>query len=186
PGRGLGQGQAVVDVGFQGMQRETSILVPLGTGDLRAVESSAHANLDPLGAEAEGRLHGLLHGPAEGDAALELGGDVLGHELRVELRALDLLDVDVNLAVDELLQLIAELVDLGALASDDDAGTRGIDVDAHLVRSALDVDLRDSGVGEALFQIIAKLEIAMKRLGVSLPRKPAGVPRLVETEPKSV
>src|SRR5205807_7516245 len=136
----------------------------LGAGDLGAVEASAHADLDALGPEAERRLHGLLHGPAEGDAALELRADVLGYELRVELRTLDLLDVDVDLAVDELLQLVAELVDLGALAADDDAGTRGVDVDAHLVGRALDVDLRDSCVGEVVLLIIAKLQIEMQRL----------------------
>src|SRR5262249_34612994 len=114
------------------------------------------------------------------------GGDVLGHQLRVELRTLNLLDVDVDLAVDELLQLVAELVDLGALASDDDAGTGGVDVDAHLVRGALDVDLRDPGVGEALLQVIAELEVAMQRLGVGLAGEPARVPRLVESQPKSV
>src|SRR5207244_4794536 len=122
----------------------------------------------------------------EGDAALQLGGDVLGHELRVELRALDLLDVDVDLAVDQLLQLVAQLVHLRPLAPDDDARPRGVDVDAHLVGGALDVDLRDSGVGETLLQIVAELQIAMQRLGVGLPREPAGVPRLVESEPKSV
>src|SRR5205085_1681453 len=172
PVRGPGQRQAVVDVGLQRVQRKTAVLVPLGARDLRAVEASAHADLDSLGAEAEGGLHGLLHGAAESDAALQLRGDVLGHQLRVELGTLDLLDVDVDLAVDELLQLVAQLVHLGALASDDDAGARGVDVDAHLVRGALDVDLRDSGVGETLLQIVAELQIAMQRLGVGLPREP--------------
>src|SRR6185369_11348613 len=160
--------------------------VPLRARDLGAVQAAADADLDPLRAEAESRLHGLLHRAAEGDAALELRGDVLGHELRVELRTLDLLDVDVDLTVDELLQLVAELVDLGTLASDDDSRARRVDVDAHLVRRALDVDLRDSGVGEALLQILAKLQITMQRLGVALAGEPAGVPRLVESEPKSV
>ena len=178
--------QTVVDVGLQRVQRQPAILIPLGARDLGTVQASAYADLDALRPEAEGRLHGLLHRPPEGDAALELRGDVLGHELRVELRTLDLLDVDVDLAVDELLQLVAELVDLSALASDDDAGTGCVDVDAHLVRRALDVDLRDSGVRETLLQIRAKLQIAMKRLGVVLPGKPAGMPRLVESEPKSV
>src|SRR4029079_136583 len=107
----------------------------------------------------------------------------LGPELGVELRTLDLLDVDVDLSVDELLQLVAELVDLSALASDDDARARRIDVDAHLVRRALDVDLRDSGVGETLLQILAQLQIAMQRLGVVLPGTQAGMPRLVAPEP---
>src|SRR5687768_10423592 len=67
-------GEPVVDVGLEGVQRKTSILVPLGAGDLGAVQAAAHTNLDPLRAEAESRFHGLLHGPTESDAALELGG----------------------------------------------------------------------------------------------------------------
>src|SRR5437588_2260848 len=184
--RRLGQGQTVIDVGLERVQRKAPVLIPLGARDFGAVQAPAHADFDALRAEAESRFHGLLHGATEGDTALQLRGDVLSDQLSVKLRTLDFLDVDVDLAVDHLLQLVAQLVDLGALASDDDAGTRGVDIDAHLVGRALDVDLRDSGVGEALFQIVAKLQIAMQRLGVSLPGKPAGVPRLVDTKPKSV
>ena len=39
----------------------------------------------------------LLHGAAERHALLELLGDVLGHELGVEVGALDLLDVELDL-----------------------------------------------------------------------------------------
>src|SRR6185369_3046563 len=162
----VGRGHAVVDVGLERVQRQAAVLIPLAARDLGAVQTAADTNLDSLRAEAKGRFHCLLHRPAERDAALELGGDVLGHELRVELRTLDLLDVDVDLTVDELLQLVAELVDFSALASDDDSRARRIDVDAHLVRRALDVDLRDSGVRKTLLQILAELQIAMQRLGV--------------------
>src|SRR3954453_4670874 len=182
----VGRGHTVVDVRLQRVQRQTAVLIPLGARDLGAVQTAADAHLDSFRAEAEGRLHRLLHRAAECDAALELRGDVLRHQLRVELRTLDLLDIDVDLAVDELLQLVAELVDFGSLAADDDPRARRVDVDAHLVRRALDVDLRDSGVREALLEILAKLQIAMQRLGVALAGKPAGVPSLVESEPKSV
>src|SRR5438309_2407769 len=179
-------GLTVVDVRLERVQRQTTVLVPLRAGDFCAVEPSRHAHLDSFGSEAERALHRLLHGPPEGDASLELRGNVLRHELCVELRTLDFLDVDVDLAVDQLLQLIAQLVHPGALAADDDSRARGVDIDAHLVRRALDVDLRDSGVGEALLQIGPKLQVAMKRLRVVLPGKPAGMPRLVESKPKSV
>src|SRR3954471_25055751 len=89
---------AIVDVRLQRVERQPPLLVPLGAGDLSAAQAAADHDLDPLGAEAEGGLHGLLHRPAEGNAALELAGDGLRHELRVELRPLDLLDVDVHLA----------------------------------------------------------------------------------------
>src|SRR5437764_6091326 len=114
---------AVIDVGLQRVQRNASILVPLRARDFRSVQPPGHADFDALRAEPERALHGLLHGATECDAALELGGDVLAHELRVELRTLDLLDVDVDLTIDELLQLVADLVHFGALAADDDART---------------------------------------------------------------
>src|SRR5215210_2553957 len=39
---------AVVDVGLQGMERQTPLLVPLGPRDLSAAQPAAHHDLDPL------------------------------------------------------------------------------------------------------------------------------------------
>ena len=135
---------------LQRVQRQAPLLVPLGARDLRAAEAAGDHDLHALGAEAERGLHRLLHRAAERDAALELPGDRLGDELRVELGALDLLDVDVDLASGHLGEVVAQLVDLGALAADDDARPRGVDRDPQLVGGALDVDLGDAGVAEAL------------------------------------
>src|SRR5207245_9600227 len=165
-----------IDVRLERVQRQASILVPLRTSDLRSVQAPGDANLDAFRSETEGTLHRLLHRASEGDAPPELRGDVLRHELCVELRTLDLLKVDVDLTVDQLLQLITQLVHLGALAADDDARTGGVDVDAHLVGRALDVDLGYTGMRQPLLQIFAKLQIAMQRLRVVLSREPARVP----------
>ena len=48
--------------------------------------------------------------------------DVLRHELRVRLGPLDLLDAELDLLADALLQLAAELLDVGALGADEHAG----------------------------------------------------------------
>src|SRR4029077_4658297 len=93
PVRGVRSGRTVVDVRLERVQRKTAILVPLRARDLCAVEPSSHANLDSLRAEPERTLHRFLHRPTEGDAALQLRGDVLRNELGIELRTLDLLDV---------------------------------------------------------------------------------------------
>jgi len=53
--------------------------------------------------------------------------------LRIELRLVHFRDVDEDIAVGALLQLDLKLVDLGALAADDDARTRGLDDDAQFV-----------------------------------------------------
>ena len=67
-------------------------------------------------------LHRLLHRAAISDPALDLERDVLGHELRLEFRRLDFLDVDLDLlALRHLRDLLGHLLDLGAFAADHDA-----------------------------------------------------------------
>lgn len=85
-----------------------------------SAESAGNHDLDTFCPETEGRFHGFLHGAPERDAADELTGNVFRQELRVELGALDLLDIDVDLAAQLFLEVVAQLVDLGALAADDD------------------------------------------------------------------
>ena len=93
-----------------------------------------------------GVLHGPLHRPAEGDAVGQLVGDALGDQRGVELGALDLDDVQLHLGVaGDLGEQRAQLVGLGATATDDDARTGGVDVDADLVPCALDLDAADRG-----------------------------------------
>src|SRR5206468_8114907 len=82
---GLRLGEAVVDVGAQRVQRNPAFAVPLVARHLGAAQPPRAGHADALGAELLRRLDGLLHRAPEGDAALELGGDVLGDELRVDL-----------------------------------------------------------------------------------------------------
>src|SRR6185312_881677 len=148
--------------------------------------AAADHDLHSLGAEAESRFHGLLHRPAEGDAPLELAGDGLRHELGVELRPLDLLNVDVDLAAHTLLEIVPQLVHLGAPAADDDARPRGVDGDAQLVGGPLDVDLRHSGVAQASLELAAQLQILVQGGGVVGLAVPARVPGLVVDEPEPI
>jgi hypothetical protein len=100
----------------------------------------------PRAAEPERGLDGLAHRAAERHALLELLRHRLGDQLRVELRLLNLLDVDEHFAVRPLLDFRLQLLDFRALAADDDAGPRGVDVDLQLVGRALGLDLRDARV----------------------------------------
>src|SRR5439155_8047630 len=115
------------------VQRQLAVQIPLGARDLGAVQPAGHADLDALGAEAEGSVDGLAHGAAEGDALLELQRHRFRDELAVELRLQDLLDVDEDLLAGLLLDLLLQLLDLLPLAADDDAGTGGEDRDLELV-----------------------------------------------------
>ncbi len=87
----------------------------------------------------------LLHRAAERNTLLELDRDVLGQQLRVKVRILDLADVDLYLLADHFHDGVAKTVDVSAAATDDDARTRGVNVHADLVRRALDLDARNGG-----------------------------------------
>src|SRR5262245_42344810 len=113
--RGLRRGRRVVDVGSQRVERHPALMVAFHTRDLRSTEPAASLHLDALRAHAHRALHRALHGAPERDALRELIRDVVGDELRVELRTLDLLDVDPYLLAGQLRELVAQLVDLGAL-----------------------------------------------------------------------
>src|SRR5271169_7138672 len=58
---GVRFGETVVDVGAQRVQRQTTLEVPLGTGDLVSVQTTGDADLDTLATEAERRVNRLAH-----------------------------------------------------------------------------------------------------------------------------
>src|SRR5215510_15610341 len=115
PVRRVRFGEAVVDVGADGVQRHSPVAIPFAAGDLRAPQPPGAGDPDAVGAEPQGRGDGLLHGAPEGHALLELEGHVLRHQLRVELGMDDLLDVEVDLLGCAHLDLVLELLHLGAL-----------------------------------------------------------------------
>jgi hypothetical protein len=144
-------------------------------------ETTGALDTDALGASLASRLDGLAHSAAEGHAALELLSDGLSNEDGVELGALDLDDVDGEVALGHAgnaLELGAETVDLGALLADDNARTSGEDDDLHLVAGALDLNAGDGGAGEALLEEAADLDIVAESLSVILLSEPAGAPVL--------
>ena len=79
-----------------------------------------------------------------------------------------------------------ELVDLRALATDDDARTRRVDDDLQTIGGALDIDVRNAGAGKALLQIALQLQIFKQELAKLLLRKPVRMPVLVVAEAKTV
>src|SRR4051794_6495923 len=83
---------AVIDVGLERGQRDGAGGGLLVAGDFRAAQSSGDADADALGAGLHRRFHALLEHAAEAGALLELLGDRLGDELRVEVRVLNLDD----------------------------------------------------------------------------------------------
>ena len=159
------------------MQREPTLQVPFGPRDFRAVQAAADANFDSFGAEAKSGIHGLSHRAPESDSFFQLHADGFSHKLSIQLRTMNFLNIDVDLAIRPLLNVSFKLVDLGAFPADDNARARRVDRDAKLVRHPLDLDVAHTGVSQLLLQITLQLQIFMKQTAVVTLGEPAGAPR---------
>src|SRR5262249_25612132 len=143
--------------------------VPLLARHLGATESSAALHADALRTGLHRGLHGALHRAPKGHAAGELVGDTLSDERRVELRLLDLLDVEVDLRVaGDLHESGTKLVGLGAATADHDPRARGVHVDAQSVTRALDLDATDRGVRKLPAEVVADAPVLDQAVGVLL------------------
>src|SRR4026209_814150 len=118
--RRVGVDLAVADVGAQRAERDATFLVPFAATHLRAAEAAGDGDLDALGAGLHRALDGLLHRLLEGDPAGQLPGDVHRHEIRVELRLADLLDLELDLAGRQRADLLPQDLDVRATLADDD------------------------------------------------------------------
>src|SRR6185437_15584144 len=129
PKRGVRLGDAVVDVRAERVARHAALGVGFAARHLGPAEAARDGDAHADGAALHGPLHRLLDRAAEGDAPFELVRDGARHEVGVEFRRADLLDVHAHAAAGEALQRIAELFHLRAAAADDDARFGGVDRD---------------------------------------------------------
>src|SRR5512140_365725 len=174
---------AVVDVGAQRVQRHATFAIPLHARDFRTAQTTRAVDADAFGAETHRRLNGALHGAAERDATLELLRDRLGHQRRIELRLADFDDVDDDVGRGDVRDLLAKLVDVGALLADHHARTSRVNGDAALLVRTLDHDAGDRRLLELLVQDLADLDILVQQLAVFLlAGEPAGIPGPVDAE----
>src|SRR5262249_46866171 len=151
-----------------------------------SVQPAGDAHLDPLAAEPQRRVHRLAHRPAEAHALFQLQRDRFRHKLGIELRLMHFLDIDEHFPRSALLQLLLQLVDLRALAPDDDSWTRGADNDAQLVPRTLDLYGADARGLEFVLELFLELDVFQKQLVIVALHKPARPPRLGIAEAKSV
>ncbi len=79
-------------------------------------------------------------------------------------------------------ELVAQLVDLGALLADHDARTTGVQRDDDLPRLALDHDVRDRRVAEARLQILAQQLVFAQQRGQIAAGVVARLPVLRDAE----
>ncbi len=157
-------------------------MITLDTRDLGAAETAAALDLDAARAHSHRALNRALHGASERDALRQLIRDVVRDELGVELGTLDLFDVDADFLSREPRELIAELVDFGALLTDDDARTTRVDRHDDLARLPFDADVGDRRVSEPRLQILAKELVLTQQCREVAVRVPLGSPGLGDAE----
>ncbi len=119
------------------------------------------------------------------NALRQLIGDVVSHQLGVQLGTLDLLDVDPHFLPHQLRQLVTQLVYLGAFLSDDDAWPPGMHGHHDLARLPLNVDVRDRRVPDAGAKIFPQQLVLFQQLREIALRVPARAPLLRDSEPKA-
>src|SRR5690606_31197822 len=94
--------------------------------------------------------------------------------------------VDVHFRIGELLDLVADLLDVRALLADHDARARRVDRDAALPVRTLDDDLADRGLLEVFLERFTDLEVFLQqRTVLTLVGVPTGVPGAVDSEPQT-
>ena len=129
--------------------------------------------------------------------------DLLSDELSVDIGSSYLDDVDRNLLADLLFEIDSDLLDSGALLSDNDTGLSAVDVDLYLltavsVAESFDLDLGNACIYalivlilgtsvKSLHHILADVVVLNKCVAESaLICKPAGIPILYHTDSQSV
>src|SRR5208282_458347 len=178
-------GKSVGHVRAQRLQRHATLAVPFLARDFRAAQAPRDVHLDALRAHPHRARYSFLHRAAKRDAALELERDILGHQLRIEVGAAHLVDIDKRVApLHQLLDINLQLVDFRALLADHDTGARRVNVYFGLVGHPLDFNPRDAGVIEPLLDEVAQLQILVQQLRVVVARVPSGVPALDDAEAK--
>src|SRR5690606_9041317 len=139
--------------------------VPLGAGDLDAVQTTGAHDLDALGTEAHGVLHRAFHGAAEHDALLELLGDRVGDQLGIDFGLAHFFDVDGHRHAQLDSQFFLQLLAVLAFLAEHHARTRRVDGDAGVLGGALDDHARDGGVLELGLQVLTHLDVFGQHAG---------------------
>src|SRR5271156_6693928 len=182
---GMRGSHAVIDLGAQGVQRHAAFAIRLHTRNFRAAQATGAVDANAFGAQTHRRLHRALHRATECDAALELLGDGIGDQGRVDFRLAHFDDVDRHFRLRQLGDLLAQFIDVRALLADYDAWASRVDVDPALLVRALDHDLRDRGLLQPFHQGLADLRVLVQQFPVlALGGIPARIPGPVDAEAK--
>mmetsp|Transcript_22420 Transcript_22420/g.36113 ORF Transcript_22420/g.36113 Transcript_22420/m.36113 type:complete len:211 (-) Transcript_22420:1686-2318(-) len=180
PVSGRGFHVCVIDVGTQCVQWHATFTIPFGTCDLSTTQTTCNVHPDTQGAHAHCVLNGTFHCAAERHTALQLLSDGLANQRRVEFRLAYFNDVEVQLAVCQVRQLLAQTFDVCTFLADDDARTGRVDRDAALFVRTLDDHTGHAGLVALFLDELADFQVFQQKitviLGVGIP---AAVPGAV-------
>src|SRR5262245_25699733 len=183
---GLSKAIAKIDVGAQGVQRHAPLTVPFDARDLRAPEPARAVDADAEGTQPDRRLHRSLHGAAERHASLELLGNGLCHQRRIDLGLSHLDDIEVYLRGGEPGELSSQLFDIGPLLADQHAGPRGMHRHAALLVWALDHDFGNPCLPLLLQDVVADVHVLVQQAAVlAAIGEPTAIPRAVDADPQA-
>ena len=173
--------QSVVNVGAEGVQRGTTLFEHLAAGHFGAAHATCDLDLDALSTNAHGVGDGHLDSAAVADTAFDLTGDGVRHDVGVNLGALYLVDVDLNIFAGDFLELFLEFVNFLSALADDETGTCGIDGDGDELQCTLDDNLAEAGLRKAVAEILADLVVFSYLLCI-VATTPVGVPTTGDTD----
>ena len=103
-----------------------------------------------LGPGLHGAENCLFHRPPVGDAALDLLGDRPGHQVSIQLRLADFLDIKLYLLADQRLEVLPHFINPLSAPPDDDAGPGGMESDEYILCLAVNLYQRDAGFRDTL------------------------------------
>ena len=178
---GVSLSVGIVDVGTEGVQRGTTLFEVLATCDFSTADTAGDGDLDTLGTGTHRGSDGVLDGATILDTAFNLFGNVLSNEDGIHLGAFHLADVDLHILASELLELLAEFVDLRTGTSDNQTRTGGVDGHGEQLERTLDVNLRDASLGETGVEILTDLVVLNELLFKSSSAKPVRIPSADDT-----
>ena len=141
------------------MQRYRPFPCVFNTGNVGSVQSAGNAQSDAKRTHVHRHLHSALHRTPKCHAALKLHTDILGDELGVQFRVLDLGDLNVDLLAGHLAELLLDAVDLSTLAPDDYTRPSGVNGDSAATGGALNLNARHGGGLQFALQQLANLVV---------------------------
>ncbi len=115
------------------------------TGNFSPAEPAGTAYFHSSCAGLHSAEQGLLHSPPESNAAFYLFGYLLRYQISIQFRALNFLDIQLDLLTDKVFKVGSRFVHPLAASADNDTRPGGIDGNRDLVRLPLDFNLGNSG-----------------------------------------